>query len=980
MKVRPLSTTQDNSHHIKYRQGTSNSKRETIIKEFQMSEESIVTEDFHEVELNYEQEVYPNIIRITKPFRVRWDIMIMILAVYNTITLPVVVGFRPSSTMAFLVVNVIVDFIFLTDIVMNFYTSYINSDGDEITDRRKIIVNYLKGYFFIDFCAAFPIDNFIVMLVDNSEGATDALLSDLLKLSRIFRLSRILRFSRLTDTVKSFYRLLQLFMYLLLWIHFVACIWFLVVRNQNNWVPVPDFLTITTEFYDEGFWKRYAVCFYHSVWLLLGNELGPRDTLEAGVAAIFLVIGALMTRFIFGEITVLMTNLSRRQDEYQEKLNVALTTMHHLNLPKELTDKILDYISSTQGLVSAQAEYETFQNYISPSLLQQVRACIYDPIISKNPIFHNEPKLTQLLTHSLKNRFTKPEEEIITAGNEADNLYFLVSGECEVFVTDKNKERVRVCYMNPGAHFGEIGLLYGTLRTATVMSGNYCTVAELSKEDYITLVAQFPQLAQKLRDCTDVYQDPWREFLCEVLMQAFFYSYMTENLFREITYQMDVIKLEKGQYLFKPGESADRIYIVADGELELSFTINDVHLHLLKKEARIEGIEKSPKVKKDQYELRKYRDYKLSIYALDNLKPRAECIPIVGDHGVSGCISMDEDSSHLATIGAYPQEFVLETITQGYLLNSKIGILRETHQMQCKAVTSSTVYGLRVEKIESMYKENIDLKKEVVVMKNATDQKLRGLSQMKAQPTPVDLQPLQDNPRATVRRRWWTAVTRVILLLRAERRKGASLIASMVSKLKAIIACEEAENYDLAEKVIRGEIPPQNISEKGTLITDVGTMKLDSILPKNHPVIKAFSDIMKDLLDTDGAFVHNYDSLNSSIDTQLATLESYEQKLDRLNNMLEFLYQKIANRQFSENLPVCLPVPVPMVQLSSSRDITMNSDSSSDQESSQMVPSSIDLAQPLVSRREDKEATLPRNAPSIKPKSDLLSLIKSLKK
>jgi hypothetical protein len=250
---------------------------------------------------------------------------------------------------------------------------------------------------------------------------------------------------------------------------------------------------------------------------------------------------------------------------------------------------------------------------------------------------------------------------------------------------------------------------------------------------------------------------------------------------------------------------------------------------------------------------------------------------------------------------------------------------------------------------------------------------------MKAQPTPVDLQPLQDFPRTRIRRLWWTAVIRVILSLRAERRKGASLIASMVSKLKAIIACEEAENYDLAEKVIRGEIPPQNITEKGTLCTEVAETKLDSILPKNHPVIKAFGSIMTDLLNPEGAFVHNYSGLNCSIDTQLATLESYENKLDRLNNMLEFLYQKIANRQFSESLPVSIPVPVPMVQLSS-RDITMNSDISSEQGSPKLIPDTIDLVDPFVSRREDREATLPRNAPTIKPKSDLLSLIKSLKK
>lgn len=45
---------------------------------------------------------------------------------------------------------------------------------------------------------------------------------------------------------------------------------------------------------------------------------------------------------------------------------------------------------------------------------------------------------------------------------------------------------------------------------------------------------------------------------------------------------MEIMKLEKGAYLFKPGDPNKTIYIVTDGTLELSVTINDRHLELLK--------------------------------------------------------------------------------------------------------------------------------------------------------------------------------------------------------------------------------------------------------------------------------------------------------------------------------------------------------------------------------------------------------------
>jgi len=75
-------------------------------------------------------------------------------------------------------------------------------------------------------------------------------LTDLLKLIRILRLGRIIRLMKSKSEVKNSFRLGMLVLYLLLWVHLTGCLWMVVVSDKDNWVPVPDWFTITTEFYE----------------------------------------------------------------------------------------------------------------------------------------------------------------------------------------------------------------------------------------------------------------------------------------------------------------------------------------------------------------------------------------------------------------------------------------------------------------------------------------------------------------------------------------------------------------------------------------------------------------------------------------------------------------------------------------------------------------------------------------------------------
>lgn len=60
---------------------------------------------------------------------------------------------------------------FWVDIFFNFFMAYEKEDLRVEDDRKKIIYNYLGGWFIIDFVSVFPFDKIIQAVWENSNNS-----------------------------------------------------------------------------------------------------------------------------------------------------------------------------------------------------------------------------------------------------------------------------------------------------------------------------------------------------------------------------------------------------------------------------------------------------------------------------------------------------------------------------------------------------------------------------------------------------------------------------------------------------------------------------------------------------------------------------------------------------------------------------------------------------------------------------------------
>ena len=75
-------------------------------------------------------------------------------------------------------------------------------------------------------------------------------------------------------------KLFKLMLFLFMYIHLIACLWIMIIQVDNDWYPPTNWINIEVyDFFGESSLFKYALSFQYAVFMLIGGELGPRNTL-----------------------------------------------------------------------------------------------------------------------------------------------------------------------------------------------------------------------------------------------------------------------------------------------------------------------------------------------------------------------------------------------------------------------------------------------------------------------------------------------------------------------------------------------------------------------------------------------------------------------------------------------------------------------------------------------------------------------------
>src|SRR6266542_3247559 len=121
-------------------------------------------------------------------------------------------------------------------------------------------------------------------------------------------------------------------------------------------------------------------------------------------------------------------------------------------------------------------------------------------ILRDEPLFEclSDAQIENLVKEARLNHFGRGER-VIQEGAEGDSMFLLLRGAAQVSVS-KNGSSIPVATLNAGDCFGEMSLLTGERRTATVRAETDCYVMEISKPGMAEVIRDSPDCLERLSE------------------------------------------------------------------------------------------------------------------------------------------------------------------------------------------------------------------------------------------------------------------------------------------------------------------------------------------------------------------------------------------------------------------------------------------------------------------------------------------------
>ncbi|KAL0123177.1 hypothetical protein PUN28_007654 [Cardiocondyla obscurior] len=454
------------------------------------------------------------------PFKAVWDWIILLLVMYTAIFTPYVAAFvlsdpdynsrknKKYSDDPIVIIDFIVDVTFIVDIIINFRTTFVNSNDEVVSHPGKIAVHYLKGWFIIDLVAAIPFDLLLVGSDTDELGLDKDETTTLIGLLKTARLLRLVRVARKIDRYSEYGAavLLLLMATFALIAHWMACIWYAIgnaerpgLKSKVGWLDI--LANDTHQYYyhnntgGPSIKSRYITALYFTFSSLTSVGFGnvaPNTDAEKIFTIIVMLIGSLMYASIFGNVSAIIQRLYSGTARYHTQMLRVREFIRFHQIPNPLRQRLEEYFQHAW----------TYTNGIDMnSVLKGFPECLQADIclhLNRN-LLNNcrafegaSPGCLRALSLKFKTTHAPPGDTLVHRGDVLTSLYFISRGSIEIL-----KDDIVMAILGKDDIFGENPCIYPTVgkSSCNVRALTYCDLHKIHRDDLLDVLALYPEFS-----------------------------------------------------------------------------------------------------------------------------------------------------------------------------------------------------------------------------------------------------------------------------------------------------------------------------------------------------------------------------------------------------------------------------------------------------------------------------------------------------
>ncbi|KAG8447003.1 hypothetical protein GDO86_014446 [Hymenochirus boettgeri] len=448
------------------------------------------------------------------PFKAVWDWLILLLVIYTAIFTPYSAAFLLNdqeeertwecgySCNPLNIVDLIVDIMFIVDIIINFRTTYVNINDEVVSHPAKIAIHYFKGWFLIDMVAAIPFD----LLIYRTGSDETTTLIGLLKTARLLRLVRVARkLDRYSEYGAAVLFLLMCTFALIA--HWLACIWYAIgnverlhMEHKIGWLD--NLANQIGKSYNDvnngsgpSIKDKYVTALYFTFSSLTSVGFGnvsPNTNSEKIFSICVMLIGSLMYASIFGNVSAIIQRLYSGTARYHTQMLRVKEFIRFHQIPNPLRQRLEEYFqhawSYTNG-IDMNAVLKGFPEclqadiclHLNRTLLQHCKA------------FRGASTgCLRALAMKFKTTHAPPGDTLVHHGDVLTSLYFISRGSIEILRDD-----IVVAILGKNDIFGEPISLFARpgKSNADVRALTYCDLHKIQREDLLEVLDMYPHFS-----------------------------------------------------------------------------------------------------------------------------------------------------------------------------------------------------------------------------------------------------------------------------------------------------------------------------------------------------------------------------------------------------------------------------------------------------------------------------------------------------